>query len=212
MPASEDLVPAPPPPWFWRLLAGIDTGALAACMVLFWFAVHSRLLREPWWAKFNLAAAPLFGDRIFFMGPGRATVAGAALLFLLYTVLGVVFAFLAGNRGRWRTLALALLWMTCWHLFAHRYVWTRLDPSAAPYFLWPATAPAHAAAAILLMRLPARLRRFQALVQTPKAPPLPPAAPNPAEFAPAPPGRPKDATGSAAQDSPEPRPPSPLDC
>ncbi len=63
----------PPPAWVFRVLAGIDTGAVAGLILLVWFAVHSRLLREPWWAKFNLAAAPFFGERIFVMGPGLAT-------------------------------------------------------------------------------------------------------------------------------------------
>ncbi len=175
--ATEDRPPVQPPPWFWRLLAGIDAGALAAIAVLAWFAVHARLLREPWWAKFNLAAAPLFGERVFYMGPGRATVAGAALLFILYTLLGVLFAFLAGNRSPLRAFLLAALWMTCWHFFAHSHFWPRLDPYALPYFLWPATAPAHAAAAVLLARFPSRLHRLRALAAPELLSAPPPAAP-----------------------------------
>ncbi len=205
--ATEDRPPAQPPQWFWRLLAGIDAGALAALAVLAWFAVHARLLREPWWAKFNLAAAPLFGERVFYMGPGRATVAGAALLFILYTLLGVVFAFLAGNRGPVRAFLLALLLMTLWQFFAQSYLWPRLDPYAVPYFLWPATIPAHAAAAVLLARFPSRLHRLQALAapEVPSAPP--PAAPTEPHPLPA-----AGVSNDSADDSPPSGRPSSPDC
>lgn len=167
----------PLPGWLWRVLAGIDTGAAAALLVLLWFAVHSRLLREPWWAKFNLAAAPVFGDRVYYMGPGVATLVGAALLFLVYSLLAIVYALLAGDRGPFRAFLLGAAWMACWHVFAQRWVWPRLDPSASPYFPLAATAPAHAAAAILLARLPSRLRSLRALAGHQADPMRPPPAP-----------------------------------
>lgn len=154
----------PPPAWVFRVLAGIDTGAVAGLILLVWFAVHSRLLREPWWAKFNLAAAPFFGERIFVMGPGLATLAGAALLFLLFCLLSVAYCLLACSRGAVRASLLAALWMTAWHVFADRWFWPLLDSSAGAWFPWSATVPAHAAMAILLLRCPARYRRLRALL------------------------------------------------
>lgn len=153
-----------PPGWLLRLAAGLEAAAPAALCVLFWFGLHSHLVREPWWSKFNVAAAPFFGDRVFYLGLGRATIAGAALLFLLYSGLGILYAFLAGARGVFRAFLLAVLWLTCWHLLSQRFVWSSLDPAAAPYFPLSATAPAHAAAAILLARFPAVLQRVRSLV------------------------------------------------
>ena len=161
-PVPREDAPAPPG-WFLRLLAGIDSGAGAALAAVAWFAVHSRLAGEPWWAKYNLAAATFYGVNVFTMGRGRATAAGAALLFAAYTLLGVAFAFLAAGRSPARSFLRACLWMACWHIAANRYVWPWLDPSAPHYFPWHATVPAHLAAAILLARFPARLHRLRLL-------------------------------------------------
>lgn len=168
MPEVEELpgAAAPLPGWLLRAAAAVETAVPASLAVLAWFAVHSLLLREPWWSKFNVAAAPFFGDRVYFLGLGRATLAGAALLFVLYSVLGILSGFLAGGRGTARSLLLAALWLACWHLFSQQYIWPRLDPAAPPYFPLSATAPAHAAAAIFLARYPAVFRRLCALGQS----------------------------------------------
>lgn len=155
--------PEPPPVWFLRLAAGVEAAVPAALAVLLWFGVHSRLAGEPWWSKFNVAAAPFFGDRVYYLGLGRATLCGAALLLLMYCALGILYGFLAGGRTTARAFLRAALWLTCWHYFSQQYVWPRLDPDAAPYFPVSATVPAHAAAAILLARLPAAFRRLSAM-------------------------------------------------
>ncbi len=156
--------PEPPPAWFLRLAAGVEAAAPAALAVLLWFGFHSWLAREPWWSKFNLAAAPFFGDRVYYLGLGRATLSGAALLLLLYCALGSLYALVAGARTTLRAFLRAALWLTCWHFFSQQYFWPRLDPAAAPYFPPSATAPAHAAAAILLARFPAVFQRLSAMV------------------------------------------------
>lgn len=179
------VVPGPgssqPPRWLCRLAAGVDAGAAASLAVLGWFALHSRLSGDPWWAKFNLAAAVIYGSDVYWMGRGRATVAGAALVFALYTLLGVLFGFLAGRRGIWRSLLLALLWMGLWHIAAERFVWPQLDGAGPEYFDPLATAPAHLAAAVLLVRFPYRLRRIEALfLPEPPVPAPPPPSAEPA--------------------------------
>jgi len=189
---------AAPPGWFLRLLAGVDSGAGAALAAVAWFAVHSRLTGEPWWAKYNVAAATFYGVNVFTMGRGRATAAGAALLFAAYTLLGVAFAFLAAGRGPVRSFLRACLWMACWHVAAGRYVWPWLDPSAPHYFPWHATVPAHLAGAILLARFPARLRRL-VLLWEPSASAQPPAGGG-------------DPSSNASPEVPHPAAPEPRDC
>jgi len=162
-------VPAPPPAWLLRLAAGVEAAVPSAAAALIWFAIHSRLLHEPWWSKFNVAAAPWFGDRVYYMGFGRASASGAATLFVLYCILGILYAFLAGRRSAWRALLTSFLWLASWHFFAQQYFWPKLDPFAAPYFSHSATAPAHMAAAILLARFPRVHRRLRALFFPPDA-------------------------------------------
>lgn len=169
--------PPAPPRWLCQVAAGVDAGAGAALAVLSWFALHSRLTGEPWWAKFNLAAAAIYGSGVYWMGRSRATLAGAALLFAVYTLLGIGFAFLAGRRGPWRAALLALLWMAAWQAASERYVWPWLDSAAPDYFSRPATLPAHLAAAFLLARYPGRLRQIESLFEPQAEPSAPPPAP-----------------------------------
>jgi hypothetical protein len=154
---------APAPDWLVRLAAGVETSVPASLCSLIWFGWHSRLIGEPWWSKFNVAAAPFLGNCVFYSGLGWATVAGAALLVLVYSLVGIVFAFLAGGGGAARGLLRAALWMACWHIFSQRYFWPLLDPDAPSYFPISATLPAHAATAILLARLAPAYRRLRAL-------------------------------------------------
>lgn len=195
----------PPPAWVCRVLAGIDTGAAAALLILAWFALHSRLLGEPWWAKFNLAAAPIFGERVFVMGPGSATLVGASMLFLAYCLLATAYALLASKRGPFRAFLLAVLLMVCWHISADRWLWPMLDPFARTWFSWPATVPAHAAMAILLLRCPASYRSFRALTGTNGDRPESVAAGGAGAAAPSPAGEHAGAPG-------RPEPPPAADC
>jgi hypothetical protein len=160
-------VPAPPPAWLLRLAAGVEAAVPSAIAVLVWFAIHARLSHEPWWSKFNVAAAPWFGDRVYYMGFGRASAAGAATLFVVYCILGILYAFLAGRRSAWRAALTSFLWLAAWHFFAQQSFWPKLDPFAAPYFSHSATAPAHMAAAILLARFPRVHRRLRSLLLPP---------------------------------------------
>lgn len=176
MPEVEELSgeAALPPAWLVRLAAAIDTAVPAALAVQLWFAVHSVLVREPWWAKFNIAAAPFFGDRVFYLGLGRATAVGAALLVALYSLSGIAYCFIASGRSALRAFALASVWLAVWHYCSQLFLWPRLDPAAPPYFPISATLPAHVAAAILLARFPSALCRLQPT--TPESAPAPEAA------------------------------------
>jgi len=164
MPEVAELPPGPPPlpAWLPRLAAAVETAVPASLAALLWFAIHSLILREPWWSKFNVAAGPFFGDRVFYLGLGRATLAGAALLVVLYSLSGMLFGLVASSRSMARASALAAVWLACWHVFAQHFVWPRLHPAAPPYFPMMATVPSHLAAAILLARFPAVFRRVTA--------------------------------------------------
>ncbi|GEM_PF-5951045 len=146
-----------------RLLTGLDVGLGGAVAVLVWLLFHSWVRGEFWWAKFNVAGAPFYGSAVYSMGLGRATLAGFALLFVMYSLLGVVFGLFAQSRGLARNFILALFWVLGWHIFAQRYFWRSLDPFGASYFPLLATLPGHLLACFCLARFAVR---FQSIART----------------------------------------------
>jgi hypothetical protein len=94
-----------------------------------WFALCSVLERRYWWAMLNLWGAGVYQNRVFSMGFGIATLAGAALHFFLHGIGGALWAF-AGARmpNRWFHLSGSLLAAALWYsLLMHAF--------------WPAVAP-----------------------------------------------------------------------
>lgn len=141
-----------------RVLSGVDVGLSAAVAVLCWLVFHSWLKGEFWWAKLNVAGALFYGPGVYSMGLGRATVAGFALLMVVYTSLGTLFSWVARSEGYARNLMLALAWSGVWHLVAQRWFWPGLDAFGPLYFPVLATLPAHLIAALCLARYAARYR------------------------------------------------------
>jgi hypothetical protein len=126
-------VPAPPPvnapPLLARLLAGLESGILGAAVMMAWFALDSVLERQYWWAMFNLWGAGVYHNRVFSMGFGVATLAGASMHFFLHGVGGALWAF-AGARmtNYWQHLAGSFLAAALWYF-------------VMMYAFWPAVAP-----------------------------------------------------------------------
>lgn len=135
-----------------RALAALSTGLGGATGVMAWFGVHSWLRGEYWWAKFNVAAAPFYGQAVYGMGLGRATLAGFALLFLVYAAVGAGFAVVGRPAGWGRNFLLAAGWAGLWHVAAQAMVWRSLDVFGPSYFPLLAVAPAHVVLALSLSR------------------------------------------------------------
>lgn len=143
-----------------RLLAGIETGFAASVVFLSWLCFYSWLIHDFWWSRFNVAAAVFYGDTVFHMGAGRATVSGAAFLLVAYTLLGVVFARLARPRGILLNLFGGIVFILVWHVLADRIVWSRLHPFAHPYFAPVALLPGHLLYGVALSRFGPRFVRL----------------------------------------------------
>ncbi len=141
-----------------RFLSGVDVGLSAALAVLSWLVLHSWLRGEYWWAKLNVAGALFYGPAVYTMGLGWATVAGFALLLVVYTLLGLAYAGVARTEGFARNLLLALGWSAVWHMAAQRWFWPGLDAFGSSYFPAQATLPAHLIAALCLARFGVRYR------------------------------------------------------
>lgn len=168
-----------------RLLAGLDTGLAGGILVLLWLSFFARMQGEFWWSKYNVAGAIFYGDRIFVMGLGRASLAGAALLLLVYAGLGLLFSFLGRARGFAFNLLAGLTVALLWHQLADWLVWPRWH-SAAPRFLNPfVMLPAHVIFGCALIRFSPRFRRIAAALGDPawsaQYRPAPPPVPGPVE-------------------------------
>lgn len=143
-----------------RLLAGIDTGLAGAIVVVGWFMFHSWLTGEFWWAKLNVAGAIFYGSPVYTMGFGRASLAGAALLLVIYSLLGGLFGLLARPGGFTRNLLLGMLVAMTWHAFSQRYFWRRLDSFGPAYYPVLSTLPAHLIFGLSLSRFANRFQRL----------------------------------------------------
>ncbi|MGC4050251.1 MAG: hypothetical protein QM757_12795 [Paludibaculum sp.] len=143
-----------------RFVAGVDTGFVGAIVVLGWLMFHSWLSGEFWWAKLNVAGALFYGSPVYTMGLGRASFAGAALLLVLYALLGGLFGLIARQSGFTRNLLLGMLLAMTWHLFAQRFFWRRLDSFGPAYFPVLSTLPAHLIFGLSLSRYASRFQRL----------------------------------------------------
>lgn len=140
-----------------RLLAGLEVGLGGALILTLWFAFQAWLRGQFWWSRFNILGSLFYGDRVYYMGTGRATLAGLAILLVFYALLGALFALLARTRGFGFNLVLALTLGLAWHWLAEHSLWTRLDPAYFPILV---TLPGHVIYSISLTRF---AHRFTAL-------------------------------------------------
>lgn len=141
-----------------RVIAGVDTGFAGGVVVIAWFLFHSWLRGEFWWAKLNVAGALFYGSPVYTMGFGRASLAGASLLLVLYAALGALFGLVARTHGFTRNLLLGMLLAMAWQFVSDRYFWRRLDSFGPAYFPALSTLPAHLIFGLSLSRYAARFR------------------------------------------------------
>jgi hypothetical protein len=166
MTASMTSAPADEPrlrglsPVLCRAAAGLDTGTTGGVLVLLWVVLQGVVAGQYWWAKLNVVSAVFYGDAVFHMGLGRASLAGAALLLVVYALLGVGFALTGVAGGFSRMLIRATVFVLAWHLVADRWVWRQFHPFAPLYYGSFGMLPAHA---LYLLALSRTGRRFRAL-------------------------------------------------
>lgn len=192
-----------------RLMAGLDAGFAGGIAVIAWFVIHSRMSGELWWSKLNVAGGLFYGGNVYSMGLGRATLAGASLLLIVYALAAAIFAQFAPVKGYARNTLFALLYSAAVQLTFDRFFWPRLETFAPSFFAFQVTLAGHLLYALSLTRFPGRFRALaltfgdtawaaemfaeraplQALVATPaedappdgagEAPPGPPQTPPP---------------------------------
>lgn len=173
--------PSPPKPWppaLCRAVAGLDAGVFGGLLVVAWFCWAGWLRGDFWWSKLNVAGAFFFGERAFQGGFGWMTLSGAALLLLIYALLGALLAWLTPPPPHWyRSVLFGLVGALVFQLAADRWLWKQFHPFAATYFPRPITLAANLIFGLSMVRLGRRnlavLRAFGGW-----KPPAPPPAPD----------------------------------
>ena len=80
-------------------LAGLKTGITGALAMLIWLGAGSVWTRHSVWWVPNLVAAALCGSGSLRNSIGFYTAVGAAMVLVLYGLVGVVFGEVLGPRG-----------------------------------------------------------------------------------------------------------------
>lgn len=175
------LAPPPPPPPVYvppppplpapgavaRLLAGLESGILGGFVMIGWFALDSILERQYWWAILNLWGASVYHNRVFSMGFGIATLAGASCHFFLHGVAGALWALIAGRMSNyWLHLFCSLGAAAAWYLFLMHAFWPAVAPVVARISPVPATLLAYFLFGAAISRNPSRARQIEHIWET----------------------------------------------
>lgn len=145
-----------------RALAGLEAGVVGAGVMLLWFAIHSIWTDDPWWTTPNLLASTFYGNRVFRMGFGWPTLAGAALQLCSGGAIGVAYAFGVGKVERPAgKFGLALLTGLAWYYVLEWLLWRRMSPLVPIYASTSAMWFAHFVYGVCLTRYHHRLQSIQ---------------------------------------------------
>ncbi len=169
-PPLVEPAPAPPPVWepppprvVVRMLAGVETGILGALVMIGWFALDAMMERQYWWAMLNLWGSTVYHNRVFSMGLGMATLAGAAIHFFLHGLGGAAWGLVAGRaKSFWMQLGGSFAAAAIWYVFLMTAVWPAIAPLVNRISPHPATWLAYVLFGATLSRCAQRARTIEA--------------------------------------------------
>lgn len=135
----------------------METGVLGAVLMMVWFALDSLVERQQWWAILNLWGSAIYGNVVFRMSLGKATLAGAALHIFLGGVAGALIALALGRLQRFSLIVLgAMVAGVLWYGLLQHGIFRSLNPLIVRMTPQPATLLAHLLYAAVLTRIPGR--------------------------------------------------------
>lgn len=154
----------------WQaVFAGLQAGTAGTAAALVWMGLAAAWHRRSFWTAPNLMASTFYGDSAIRDGFGRSTLAGLALYFLTYAVLGAVFAWLIA--GRVRGLArfmVAVLFGVAWYFTAFFLIARHWSPLVTLLHAEKPTLAAH----IIYGGVLSRFERFLAVEPPPEPEPV----------------------------------------
>jgi hypothetical protein len=150
---------------FSLLLAGLQAGMMGTAWMLTWLGMSSVWQRRSFWTPENLMASFFHGKAAIHEGFSFTTISGAALYFVIYGVLGALFAAVLRDRmPRSRLLLASLIFGLSWYYLSFRVIWRAVSPLIALLHVEQTTMLGHLIYGMTLSRYPAYLAR-----QTPDA-------------------------------------------
>jgi hypothetical protein len=171
------------------LLAGLQSSVLGVFWMLAWLGLSATWQQRSFWTAENLMASAFYGSRAIRSGFATPTVSGLALYFVLYGLLGAVFALLVRDRlPRSRTFLLGMVLALAWYYVSFRLIWRSLMPLVSLLHVERPTALGHVLYGAVLGSFPRyfkRKGRSEAVEPAPETADV--ATEKPAETTPAPP-------------------------
>ena len=126
--------------------------------MLLWLGVSAVWQRRSFWTAENLMASAFYGDGAIRSGFATRTLSGIALYLVLYSLLGALFAAVAGDRmPRLRVVLVSLLFALSWYYLSFRLIWKSVMPLVALLHSAQPTAVGHFVYGAVLGRYPAFL-------------------------------------------------------
>jgi hypothetical protein len=143
------------------MLAGLEAGMVGVLWMLAWLGVSSMWQQRTFWAPENLMA-PAF-DRNATLAPvfSWSTCAGLAVYVVIYSLLGMLFAVLLGNRvPRKRVMPVAVVFGLAWYYFSFRWTFKSALPLVALLHVEHPTLVGHLLFGTILGRYPVYFDRL----------------------------------------------------
>jgi hypothetical protein len=142
-----------------HLLAGLETGVVAALAMLAWLGLSAVWYRHSFWTAPNLLASTFYGEFALGHGFTGRTLSRLALYLLVYGSLGMLFGLAIQNRSAGlRINCIGILGAIAWYYLLFDLVWRTWNPLLALYTQDRPMFAGHVLFGIMLGRYPGNLR------------------------------------------------------
>lgn len=136
-------------------LAGLQAGMVAALWMLAWLGTSAAWQRRSFWTTANLMATTFYGGNALRDGFSFRTVSGVALLLLVYSSLGCLFAAVSGSKAApSRLLVGGIVFALAWYYVSFHVFWRVLSPLVPLLHAVRPTVVGHVLYGVLLARFP----------------------------------------------------------
>lgn len=150
--------------------------------MLAWLGASAAWQQRSFWTAENLMASAFYGAGAIHTGFAGRTVSGLALYFVLYGILGALFALVVSDRlSRLRTYLVAMVFALAWYYLTFRLLWKSVLPLVALLHVERTTAFGHLIYGAVLAGYRRRLTTGSGQAQTVPGPPQEETTPAPAQ-------------------------------